>query len=1160
MTDENEPEGGATVSGEITGEMPVGDLEPTPSEGRFDLDAAQLRAVRMHQRIALRLLKEGTPHRALTELVRATRDFPMNGPLAGAIAGIAVRADSVLAGITVLRTGVDDAEGPQRVGVRRALARLLRRADDLEGAREQLVMILAERPGDSRARFALNALLEREERWEELDASLEKQTREAVQKRALKRASRSALRRARLWGERLGDPARAALRYGQAAQFAADAHDDESAFLLRLLWLRALHLSRAPARALYDAYREALAAGEAVGRAPAVRALAKDLGIDGGPGARPSSQLPTELEVPVVADPDAMGQPAPRPAGPVPAPQSQRRSTQLELIAVADAVAPASAKKPELAAVLAAAAAEGPDPRALQRLEAHYIARGAWRELAGFYRENASRGRDKAEKKAWLEKLAELLESELSDIPGAEKAWAEIVEHTGDPHAVGERVRLAQAREDHSGVRHALDEGVNHARTPEARADALVARAEEALTRKDLARARADFAGALAAHPDHPAAACGNAELAAAEGDLGPARRLPEVLARIVRRKPGRGELYRRLARLAEQTLKDTRLARLAWSEVLTEHLEDDEALSRLPQLARAAGDDVALEKALRAMIRRAPRGAQTRSARLELVDLLDRAGQATEAMDELRQAVRYEPAHREAWLALADRLMMVGKFRDVSWALEHAATATEDAQQRLLLWVRLERHWREVLKDHKQAAIFEARVARMKEELAAQMPHGLFGGPIEAPLPPRRSPEPAPLSPAPPFETRSKSMTLTERPKRKPKGARPAAGDWAASSVEEPKKYFDQALSGEDDVVELQSADIEPPSAELLVAEAQSGEHQDPRSYALGDPSLEVPPSFGAPPALNRLASERQALFERVRGEPLGGDGYLRLADHFDVAGEPSRAALMREIARALDGEEEDEPTTPRLILTAADRAGLRHPTLRGDAGEFLGLAGVPLCRLYPARGPATGSKVEFSIDAGKGARAAADALQAAVRILGLRAPEVFLSNDNGPPFALVWAGEPRVLVGKLAVRRTVPDAELRFFAGRALFTQNPDLLALRGLRREQIEKGLGVLREVVQRRPTSLEAKMVRESMPTHGFERFKELLAGAGSAIDLGGLAEGARHSANRAGLVVCGGIGPALRALKAKKALESELVEMVRFASSERYLAIRGRTLR
>ena len=48
--------------------------------------------------------------------------------------------------------GLDEVEGKERTGVRRALARLYRRSDDLELAREQLVVLLAENPTDRRAR------------------------------------------------------------------------------------------------------------------------------------------------------------------------------------------------------------------------------------------------------------------------------------------------------------------------------------------------------------------------------------------------------------------------------------------------------------------------------------------------------------------------------------------------------------------------------------------------------------------------------------------------------------------------------------------------------------------------------------------------------------------------------------------------------------------------------------------------------------------------------------------------------------------------------------------------------------------------------------------------------------------------------------------------
>src|SRR5581483_8869982 len=165
--------------------------------------------------------------------------------------------------------------------------------------------------------------------------------------------------------------------------------------------------------------------------------------------------------------------------------------------------------------------------------------------------------------------------------------------------------------------------------------------------------------------------------------------------------------------------------------------------------------------------------------------------------------------------------------------------------------------------------------------------------------------------------------------------------------------------------------------------------------------------------------------------------------------------------------------------------------------------------------------------LDSGKGAKAAADALLAAVRMLGLRAPDVFLSEDNGPPFSLIHTTEPKLLVGKLAVRKQLPDAELRFFAGRALFTQNPDLLALRSLRREQLVHGLQVLGQALNGRVINVEARVVRDAIPQRVFERLKELYVKHGSRLEVQRLQEGARHSANRAGLVVCGGVAPALR---------------------------------
>jgi hypothetical protein len=306
-------------------------------------------------------------------------------------------------------------------------------------------------------------------------------------------------------------------------------------------------------------------------------------------------------------------------------------------------------------------------------------------------------------------------------------------------------------------------------------------------------------------------------------------------------------------------------------------------------------------------------------------------------------------------------------------------------------------------------------------------------------------------------------------------------------------------------------------------------------------------------------LGRERAALFERVRQRPLESDGYRLLAEHYDTSADAARASLMLEVALALDGDPDAMPRTPRLILSSTDRAGLKHPALRGPVGELLGLAGLALCRLYPTRGAPSSAQNEFRVDLGKGARPAADALLSAVRILGLRAPEVSVAEDSGPPFALVFITEPRLLVGRQALKKPLPDAELRFFAGRALFTQSPDLLALRSLRKEQLQRGFVLLGEVLASQRNSAEHRVLRDGLSQRAFDRLRVLWAEQKKPLELAALMEGARHSANRAGLVVCGGIAPALEALRAKKALPAETTELVRFAVSERYLELRTRRL-
>lgn len=310
--------------------------------------------------------------------------------------------------------------------------------------------------------------------------------------------------------------------------------------------------------------------------------------------------------------------------------------------------------------------------------------------------------------------------------------------------------------------------------------------------------------------------------------------------------------------------------------------------------------------------------------------------------------------------------------------------------------------------------------------------------------------------------------------------------------------------------------------------------------------------------PAAVEPSAERMELEQYAREHPLDGHAFDDLAQWFKRAGDDGRAAAMEEISVAVSGKPASSPRTPRLILSSQHRKVLKHPLLKSTDTEAVIIAGPSLCRMYPSSGSAAGSGTEFDADAGPGAGKAGEALLAAVRILGIKAPGVFLAEENGPPFSLAFYGVPKLLVGKLAVRRELSDSELRFYAGRALFTTSADLMALRLLGKAELTDGLEAIGKVLknERAPT-VDARAIRDSMPAEARGRLNEWLVSRGRRIKVEALLDGARHSVNRAGLVVCGGLAPALHALKAKKALKTELEELVRFAMSEEYFALTAR---
>ncbi|WP_338869737.1 hypothetical protein [Myxococcus stipitatus] len=310
-------------------------------------------------------------------------------------------------------------------------------------------------------------------------------------------------------------------------------------------------------------------------------------------------------------------------------------------------------------------------------------------------------------------------------------------------------------------------------------------------------------------------------------------------------------------------------------------------------------------------------------------------------------------------------------------------------------------------------------------------------------------------------------------------------------------------------------------------------------------------------PPVPAPSSDTEPEVFRQLRERPLDTGTYEQLADFFDTRGDSARAALMREIVEALAGREGPAPRLQRPPLTADERAGLRHPGLRTPSGELLACAGIALCRLFPAQGRAADASEPLRAVAGPGAPAVLDALHSSARILSVNLPELVLADDDSPPFAAVHTDKPRLLVGRAIIRQALPAAELRFHAGRALLSLSPDLLALRAMKGAQLLRALALLSTVLKDpRDTSADAKLVRETLSPRALERTLELLEPGTRDFKASSLVDAARDSANRAGLVACGAVGPAVAVIRARRSQDAELVELLRFAASERYLALRA----
>ncbi|HZI12740.1 MAG TPA: hypothetical protein VE153_20325 [Myxococcus sp.] len=726
-----------------------------------------------HLRAAARLLREGSAARAFGELARVTRTQPMTPRLAAALVRFSLLAGTEAAAITLL-DAIPAAAAPEvRHAVHRQLARVLRRVGQVPRAISALEALLAARPEDRRARRMLETL-----RAHEVTDGRREVPEEPAPVLGKLPTRKAGVRAPAVWEEEdsgyrvetvveppggvPADTQPSVPREPTAVAFPAlsparEAEDSEPAPPSPESRTRT-EIDIPALGALADPPTEALTQEPP---APGMARVPPASGPRSKPGAE-AEQRRTEIELPALGQ-EARGRATDETTGEVTSetlPLSPDSPVDTQELSAADLEAALQRAKasgsappartvdvpwpgpPSRAPGSEGARAEDAEELARsQKLEAQLIARQAWRELAQLYLKRADRARDASARAEALTRLAEVMENELQDFAGAARMYREIVELTGDRAALREQVRLLSTRGDVSLVRRALDEAIRRARTDRARAGALLTRGERWLFMGELRKAREDFEAANALAPGMLPVLAGLLRCATDAERPAATERLRAALAAAPRRSPDRLEGLRVLAQAAEEPQGDPRLAQWAWNEVLAESPGNEQAQGKLLALARRLGDTASLGQHLRAQLSREPRGPAARQARLELVATLDARGDEEGALSELRQAVRFEPGHKEAWLLLVERLTARGNMGEAAWALEHAATSMEDERERERAWERLARLWREVLGNPERAQVFSRRAESLRKAREEREPPA-------PPAPPRSA---APLVPPPP-------------------------------------------------------------------------------------------------------------------------------------------------------------------------------------------------------------------------------------------------------------------------------------------------------------------------------------------------------------------------------------------------------------------------
>lgn len=303
----------------------------------------------------------------------------------------------------------------------------------------------------------------------------------------------------------------------------------------------------------------------------------------------------------------------------------------------------------------------------------------------------------------------------------------------------------------------------------------------------------------------------------------------------------------------------------------------------------------------------------------------------------------------------------------------------------------------------------------------------------------------------------------------------------------------------------------------------------------------------------------ERRGLEQRVEKSPFDAEAYRHLAAYYLRHKREGHARLIADVADALEGLPSERPMSP-LTLNDEDWTLFQHPGLGAIAHELGVLVGQAVFQVCAAPIDTLAARGPFSMDGSDGAWALADALLCAVRVLGVRVDDVRLCKSGALPVFPVCSSPPALFVSKPLLKKQLPSALLRFFAGRALASLRPELAMFALVPTAQVEAVLaGIHRALNREGRMSEQTRAVVQRVSGKSADRLAWLLdhlAGQGEGA-LALACEGARHTANRMGLFTAGGIGPALDALEFEGAGEAARVELLRFAISKAYREFRLR---